>query len=807
MDTFISDFLYAFRVFFKRPGLTILAIVALSLSLGMSVTAFSTLNGMFFKPLPFKDPDSLQTVFLVNTKAGMKEMAIPLEHYDDLKELDCFTETMAYFPGTINISGKGHPERYNGGYVTTEFPGTTGVEPILGRSFSEDPFSRDGQSELMISHKAWQNQFLGDPDIIGKVVRANGIDHEIIAVLPEGFHFVNQVNVWMPVNTNPRDDDKQHISQVFVSARISPDFSDDDIQATLDKAFAEWTNITLEDKADTRLTFKPFGKFELNSATNSVLVAALGAVIFVLLVSCANVANLLVGRALSRGREMAIRSAIGASRGRIIRQLLTESLVLSFFGAIGGLIYAAWAVDASMSSSVYEIPYWMSFELDWRVFTFAIVVMVSTALISGLIPAWQSSKVNLNEMLKDTSHTSTSFRLGRMTRLLAIVQIAFSCALLFGAGLITRNVYKMANIDPGYNGEEFLTMRMGLFPADYPTEPERDAFFKELTRRVKQVPGVDDVAVTSWIAQHGNYRQAFLLNHDVNANPEFDHAYSESVSKDYFDTYGLAPIKGEIFDDEFDNSDGIPVVVNQAFAETCLAGVDPIGHKISKLVSIGEEQTEYLTVTGVVPTIRVSGFTKPTKDEPIVYLPYTATESTFMSLVVRTGSSDMDELKEAIQNVILAIDPNLPVYFTKTMKEFVDDQIYPFRMMANFFLVIGLMALFLSAIGVYGMLAFNVSRRRREIGIRMALGASTFGIVSQVLRQGFIQLALGLLIGTGLAFLVGQLTRDFLFGVNPTDPSVYFGVLLTLFGVATLAFFIPARRAANLSPLEALRYE
>jgi putative ABC transport system permease protein len=809
MDAFKSDLLYAFRVFFKRPGLTILAIVALSVSLGMSTTAFSTLNGMFFKPLPFKDPQSLHSIYLTNKNAEMKEIPLPYEHFEDLKTLRSFPDVMAYYTGTINISGKGIPERYDGGFMSSNFLDVLGHETHLGRSFSSEEQLAQDPNELLISHKIWQERFHGDPDTVGSIIRANGIEHTIVGIMPQGFYFPTNIQVWKPLPPKAVwEGGKSNITQVYAIGRKSPTTSNAAACEELSETFSCWTNETIEEKEDMQLVCHPYGRIQMNNASQSFLMAAFGAVIFVLLVSCANVANLLVGRALTRGREMAIRSAVGATRGRIIQQLLTESLLLAFFGAVGGLLYAAWAVDATMNSKVYQMPYWMDFELDWRVFAFVLVVMVGTALVSGLIPAWQASKIDLNEMLKDTSHTSTSFRLGRLTRLLAIVQIAFSCALLFGAGLITRNVYQMSTIDPGYPKEDILTMRMGLFPADYPDEADRDAFYSSLLTKVRQTPGVEHCAVTSWIGHFGNFRQPYLLRSGEEA--DLVYAYSEAVSPSYFSTFGLDALEGRLFT-EADKEEATPVaVVNEAFVNAYLKERDPLGQQIGIFMETPDAPTEIsktLKIVGVVPSIRVSDFTKAQKPEPIIYMAYTQKTSQFMSLVVNAPDTPLDEITQTVQNLILRLDPNLPVYFTKTMKGYVDDQIYPYKMLANFFMMIGLMALFLAAIGVYGMLAFNVSRRRREIGIRMALGANTLKIVSQILRQGFVQVVIGILVGTGLAFVVGQLTRNFMFGIDPVDPSVYVGVLLTLVGVATLSFFLPARRAARLSPMEALRYE
>lgn len=811
MENLLSDLKYAFRVFFKRPGLTVLTILALGFSMGMATTVFSILNGMFLKPLPFKDYKELHQIALENRNMDASFMPIPYVKYEELEKLGLFTETAAYLSGTINVSGKGLPERYDGAFITPGLPAITGNAPILGRAFSPESALKDGPREVIISHKLWQERFRGDPEIIGTVISANGVPHTIVGVMEKGYRFPSSEVIWMPLHSDMTQGERKHIGGVLVLARMSKGISEEEMQQRLDAFYNSWEDESVEAKKEFRLLSQRFGAIHLNNPTQAFLTATISAVAFILLVSCANVANLLVGRALTRGREMAIRSAIGASRGRIMRQLLTESLLLSLFGSVGGLLYAAWAIDLTLDSSIFKVPYWMQFDLDWRVFLFATVVMLATALVSGMVPAWQASKVDLNEMLKDTAHTSTSFRLGKITRLLAVVQIAFSCALLFGAGLITRHVFRVANMETGYASQEILTMRMGLFPADYPTEADRDAFYARLLERVRSIPDVEEAAVSSWLGQWGNLREPFLYGGGSveESDNAVIYAFTEAVSTNYFQAFDLQPLQGRLLS-EADIAESPPVaVVNQAFALTIFGTENVVGRRINAIgaKARGDDYSSEMEIVGVVRDIRVSDFFQAVNPEPILYVPMSQRDSNFMSLMVRSPRAGDEALLTEIKEAIAGLDPNLPVYFTKTLEEYVNGQIAPFRSLANSFLAIGLIALFLAAIGVYGMLAFNVNRRSREIGIRMALGATTVRIVTQILRQGMLQVVAGLAIGCLLAYLVGLVTRGFIFGVNPGDPSVYAGVLLTLLGVATIAFFVPARKAAQLSPMEALRYE
>lgn len=805
MNAFLSDFLYAFRIFFKRPGLTLLAILALAVSLGMSIGTFSVLNGMFLKPLPFKDPQHLHQIHLSGKGLSFQGTQIPFEYLPSLEALDSVQALFGIFEGTLNLSGDGRPERHSGAFVSPGFLGILGHEPLLGRTFTPG----EDTAEILISHRIWHDRYNGDPGVLGSEVRANGSPRTIVGILPEDFHFPRNSDLWVPLGPDVFPGGSNTPMHVSVVARLDPERSPGDLQTELGTAYAGWENIALENSGKMQLRTRQFGRLDLNEASTSYLIATTGAVIFILLVSCANVANLLIGRALTRVREMTVRSALGASRGRIIRQLLTESLVLSAMGAVGGLLYAAWSLELAMDSQVFEIPYWMRFDIDWRVILFALFATLMTALVSGLVPAWQSSKTDLSEMLKDTAHTSTSFRLGRFTRTLAVVQIAFACALLFAAGLAIRTTYEMSRLDPGYVAEDKLTMRMGLFPRDYPGESDRDAFYAALTEKVEALPGVRSAAVSNWLWQFGNPEEPFIAIGKDAVRASMTYAFTESVSPGYFETMQMDLLAGRTFSPEDTVESPLVAVVNETFANRYLNGPDAVGQQVDLPAegSPGDGTSRIRTVIGVVSDVRVSRLTRPAAQEATLYTASTQQESAFMSLIIDSPLAADPALQERIQDVILQLDENLPVYFIKTLREVIQDHIYAYRVMADFFLTVGLMALFLAAIGVYGMLAFNVSRRRREIGIRMAMGADSRRIVLQMLRQGFLQVTFGILFGTGLAYLAGQLAHKFLVGINPVDPSVYLGVLLILAGVAALAFFLPARRAARLSPLEALRYE
>lgn len=803
MELFCRDILYAFRILFKSPGLTLLAILALSISLGLATTTFSILNGMFLKDLPFDHADRLRSIRLNYPERRMDNLPIPLEMLDSLKSAPCFSHVAGYFSGTINLSGNGLPRRYNGSFISPEFLDLFGIEPFMGSKFTSTPGEMD-PPEIMISFDVWKSRYNRDPGIVGTAVRANGVYRQIAGVLPENFHFPGKAQIWIPLDNKGLSGDLQNGMDVTVAARLAEGVKSTEAEYKLNKQLDEWDLRKNGESVNLRL--QDFGVLNLNESARYFILVTLIAIVCILFISCANIANLLIGRALARGHELAIRASLGANRRRIICQLLTESLILALFGTIGGLIFAAWAVDFTWKSEIWTLPYWMSFELDWLVFAFATLIMLLTAFASGIMPAWQASKTDLNAILKDSSPATSSFRLGRFTRVLTIFQIAISCALLFGAALTMRHFYKMAHIDPGFEADNVLTMRMGLFPVDYPSESDRDAFYTNVIDNISTIPGIKSASVSSWLGHFGNYKIPILKKKPTDTESDSLHyTYVESVSPSHFETMDLNILRGRGFSEKDHANSNRVGVANQAFVEKFLGDFRALGQDVSLLLNNDNATPSTVRITGITENLQVSRFVDGPAAEPILYIPFSQSDSRFMTLMVSPCHGNPKDALPCIKDKILQLDPHLPIYFVQTFQEFIHNQILPYRMMASMFASIGLMALFLACLSLYGLIAFDVQRRRKEIGIRMALGATSNSIIGLMLRQGLNLVLAGCALGSILAWGIGSLVRHFIPANNSLDFALYSAVLIILCLVTSLAYFIPSRKASRKTPMDALR--
>jgi predicted permease len=815
------DFLYAFRVLFKRPLPTVLATLALSLSIGLTTSTFSVYNGLLFKSLPYPNGDRVYRLIGGSAETGYRELTVP---EDLMLEIDAgivalgedkvpMEASLGYYTGTFNVSGDGkRAERYNGAFVCGSLTTLTGVEMQLGQDLSELP-EEEAQTSVLLSHQVWIDRYGQDPDVIGREILVNGATLRVAGVLPEGFSFPYREEIWA-LTSSPANS----ISHTDTGLLISILGREGSSTREMEKVIKQVANAVAEQRGETDdgdYMLVPFGQFIEQIAQNPFwLFAQILIVVVIFLIACANVANLLLGRASTRGHEMAIRSAMGATRIRLIRQLLTESLVLAFLGCVGALLYTAWTMDMDAKVVSEGFPAWLDFGIDWRVFVFTAGILVITALASGVLPALQASRTDFNEMLKETNRTATSFRVTRLSRILTVGQIALSCALLFAAGLVARYIHQMEEIDAPFEPEKVLTLRMGIFASEVPPPGELHPFYTALLEKVEAIPGTRDAALTSWISvPHKNfigYRIVPENGSTIAASDSVLDDQFERVSENYFETLDAQFVAGHNFT-LGDRYDPFAIVVNESFAvENFGSPSKALGRKLE--FSWGEGKMELgespFRIVGVVTDLPFGGLGTELGDPtPILYLPAESTHANFMTLVVRSTEGDANRLMDPIRDVIHELDPHIPPYFERTLQEFYDQQLLPFRMFVRLFVFVAAMALFLAAVGIYGLMTFSVSVRRQEFGVRMALGASRIQLVQMVLRQGLVQLGLGVILGLGFAITFGRLLGHIFQDLDPIDLTTFSIVLLTLTVSTLLALALPLRRTARLSPMEALRYE
>lgn len=816
------DFLYAFRVLFKRPLPTVLATIALSLSIGLTTSTFSVYNGLLFKGLPYPNGDRVFRVVGGNPEKGFRELTVMQDRLEEIvrtaesnarnRKDSALEAFVGYYTGTFNLSDDGQKaKRYNGAFIRGSMTRLTGVQMLLGTDLS-DLSPEEANRSILLSENIWNDRYNCDPEIIGREVRVNGAQMQVAGVMPANFSFPYREEIW-GLTTCPANAINHLENGLLVAVLCRDGVSSSRLETELKALSKEvWASHGEVDEGEYLLV--PFGQFIEEIARNPFwLFAQILVVVVIFLIACANVANLLLGRAATRGHEMAIRSAMGATRIRLMRQLLTESLVLAFLGCVGALLYTAWTTDIDAGSMSENFPTWLDFGIDWRVFVFTAAILVLTALASGVLPAVQASRTDFNEMLKETNRTATSFRVSRLSCILTVGQIALSCALLFAAGLVSRYIHQMEQIDTPFDPEKVLTLRMGIFASEVPPPGELHPFYRDLLTEVKEIPGVRDAALTSWISVPHDNRIAYRIvsngeSSGPGGQPEKD--YIERVSQDYFETLDAKVLAGHTFDFG-DHYDPFAIVVNESCATRNFgAPANALGQKLQFDWADGKMGIEDspFHIVGVVADLPFGGFGSKLGDPCcILYLPAESTHANFMTLMVRSQDGDANRLLNPVRDVIHELDPHIPPYFERTLHEFFEQQLLPFRMFVRLFVFVALMALFLAAVGIYGLMTFSVSVRRQEFGVRMALGASRMQLVRMVLRQGLTQLALGVILGLGFAITFGRLLKRIFDDLDPIDLPTFFIVLLTLTISTLLALVLPLRRTARLSPMEALRYE
>ena len=805
MESLLKDLRFGARSLGRTPGLAFVAILALTFGIGLTTMMFSIIYGALYKGLPFPESHELVHLERNNPSREIESMEVPIHDLHDWRERQRSFEGLAgFYTGTVNVAGTDRPERFDGAFISANAFELLQARAFMGRTFRAGEDTPGAEPVIILGYSAWRNRFGADPDIVGTSLRVNGRPTTIIGVMPEGFEFPIAQEVWVPLPLDAATLPRGQGITLEVMGRLRDGVSLDAAQVELSaiaQAVAEEHPRTNEG-VGARL--QPFTREYIGDEPVALLWTMLGAVFLVLLIACANVANLLLARAASRTREVGIRTALGASRTRVIVQFIAEALVLAACGAILGLGLAYFAIGAFNRAIVgTNPPFWIDIALHPPVLVFAIGVATLAAVVSGILPALQASRLDVSEILKDESRGASSMRIGRMSRVLVVTEIALSCGLLVAAGLMIKSVVKLRTIDFGFDTEQVFTARVGLPEADYPDTLRQIQFWERLEQRVRAVPGVESAALTQNLPGLGSGMWNFGIEGSTyTADREYPLARRILVSPSFFETFEMPARRGRTLEPQ-DRARALPVaVVNESFAATHFPQQDPVGRRIR--FGASESTEPWVTIVGVVPD-RYPGSVE--NDEPeAVYQPIHQGAARFMTVAARTRGNAL-ALTGPIRDAVVSIDPDLPIYWPNTHAQAVREATWFYRVFGSLFMIFGLVALFLAGIGLYAVMAFSVGQRTREVGVRMALGAQAGDVIGLVFRQGVLQIGIGMTLGLALAAGVSQLLQTVLFDVQPRDPGIFLGVVMVLATAGAMACLLPARRATRIDPIIALRSE
>ncbi|MGH9940805.1 MAG: ABC transporter permease [Pyrinomonadaceae bacterium] len=811
MKTLWQDVRYGVRVLLKAPGFTVVAVLALALGIGASTAIFSVLNVVLLRALPFRHAERTVIVWEHNrTRNRPQNVISPANFLDWQDQQSVFEEMSVFYDTRLNLTDAGEAEEIPAQVTTANLFHLLGVEPVLGRTFTPDDAEEGRDNVVVLSYGLWQSRFGGEPDIVGKTLTLNGAKVSVLGVLPADFKwFIKEgsltgkpAQMWTPFKLTVEWRERKGRFPMAV-ARLKPGVS-------LEQAQTEMNHIAGRLEAQYQEFNKNWGvnlvpvREQLAGQIRTPLLVLLGAVGFVLLIACANVANLLLARATARQREMAIRAALGAGRWRVVRQLLTESLLLALTGGGLGLLLAMWGVDTLVALSPPNLigAHGVGVSLPVLGFTFAVSLL--TGVLFGLIPALEASRFDLNESLKESGKSNmASSRSGRARKVFVVAEVALALVLLVGAGLMIKSFMRLQAVEPGFDAENLLTMQLRLTPAKYREPNRRIAFFREAVARIEALPGVRSVGTVSFlpIASLGAATDFTIEGKPAPAAGDAPVTEVRVTDENFFRTMNIPVIAGRTFTEQEATGERRVVVVSQALAREYFPGEDPIGKRITVEMTDPLVPTE---IIGVVGDIKHQSLDTDTR--PMVYWPHPQLPYSSMTLVIRTAGDPLS-LAAAAQREIQQMDKDQPVSDVRTMKAWLGESIARTRFGAMLLGVFATVALALAMVGIYGVMSYAVAQRRHEIGLRMALGARAADIFKLVISQGMILTLVGIGIGLVGAFALTRVMASLLYGVSATDPLTFGLITLLLAGVALLACYVPARRATKVDPMIALRYE
>ena len=804
------DLRYGVRMLWKNKSFTAVAVVALALGIGANSAIFSVVNTVLLRPLPYKEPGRLVMVWEDDTKHGFPNDTPAAANYVDWRDQNQVFEGMAAAADqSFNLTGAGEPERFDGKRVSANFFSLLGVEPQLGRAFMPEEDVSGANRVVVLSHGLWQRRFGSDSGLIGKSITLNGDGYTVVGVMPADFQFLSQeVGMWVPIAFTPQQAANRGNHYLRVVARLKPGVTVEQAQSEMSTIAARLQQQYPEQNIDLGTTVVSLHE-EVVGNIRPALLVLLGAVGFVLLVSCANVANLLLARAAVRQKEIALRTALGASRLRLIRQFLTESVLLAALGGVVGLLLSVWGVTLLKSFIPENISQVKAIAVDARVLGFTILVTLLTGLVFGLAPAAQASKFNLNETLKEGGRDAAAARgSNRIRGLLIVSEVAISLVLLVGAGLLINSFMRLRSVDPGFRTDNLLTMSVVLPQQKYPDLARRTAFYTDMIRRVEALPGVRSAGVTNWIPL---VKQGDSIGVTFEGQPvpvpgqgKLPIIATRIVSPHYFGSMGIPLLQGRVFEEGRDRVDSpCVVVVGETVARRYWPDESPLGKRLSP----GRPTTpeDWCQVVGVVKDVRQLDLAAEPK--PQMYLTYAQADFFAPRHLVVSTEGDPLALAGTVRKTVWEVDRDQPVSNVNTMEGVLSESIARQRFSTLLLGVFAGVALVLAAVGIYGVMSYSMAQRTREIGIRMALGAQKRDVLKLAVGQGLRLVAIGVGVGLVGAFALTRVMSSLLFGISATDPATLITISLILVAVALLASYIPARRAAKLDPLIALRYE
>ncbi len=814
METFLQDVRYGARVLAKHKAFTFVAVLTLALGIGANTAIFSVVNELLLRPLPFRDAERLVMLWEVSPNGRRQNTTSRANYLGWREQSTSFEEMAAFSDQRLSMTGGGgDPEEVSVQLATPELFRVLGVEPVLGHGLTPDGAS-PAAPEVVLSHGLWQRQFGGDPQVLGKPITLNGVACTVVGVMPAGFQWhirsrsgtARPAEIWTRLSMNLEGPESNARGR-FLSAvaRLKPGVSQAQAEAEMKTIMARLEQDAPQFNKGSGSEVIPLREQFVGNVRPALLIL-LGAVGFVLLIACANVANLMLSRAAAREKEIAVRTALGASRTRVVRQLLTESLLLALMGSGVGLLVAWWGIGALVAISPRDLVNLQGVGINLTVLGWTLAVSLLTGVVFGIAPALEATRLNLNDSLKEGGKGSggQSARSGRLRSALVVAEVALALVLLASAGLMVKSFGRLQNINTGFETENILTMVVSLPGGKYKEDAQLVNFFRQATERVRSLPGVRAAGMVNFLPLYGGLGSSTGFKIEGQPAPPPGEGPSTNVrvaDRGYFGAMGIPLLRGRNFTDAEDAEARRVIIISESLARKYFPGEDALGKRLD--VAMFEKPTP-AEIVGVVGDVRYDSLTD--EAEPTVYFPHPELTYPFMTLVVRT-SGDPAEITPAVRGELRAIDPDQPVSDVRTMEQVMADTVGRARFNTLLFTLFAALALILAAVGIFGVMNYSVTLRTREIGLRMALGAQPARVLMLVLRQGLLLTLVGIGLGLAGALALTRVMSSLLFGVEATDPLTFAAIVVLLAVVSLVACYIPARRATRIDPLIALRYE